>query len=217
MGRQGKHSIPTAFYSEIDETEVCCGTVWPAPSFPPKETLNTPGDFQTEGTKPKVTYRSLGNPPPIILEGRSQSTDLLCVWLFLCEDTQDEVCFFVGLEGGGNYDVFTRWQANVIAHFSQVDKGLWTCSRLVPQKEVLLQMNTLAALGLGEKHFRYSIQLPNQSYIRVRITAHSHTTQKHKGEDTSQNTFLEIKKVHTYPINIFTGRLLCPLNNNWPL
>ena len=53
--------------------------------------------------------------------------NILEISLFLREHPHIKVSVLVGLKGGGDDEVFSRWKAEVVAHFSQVDEGLGAC------------------------------------------------------------------------------------------
>lgn len=99
---------------------------------------------------------------------------VLCLGLFLREDPEDKVSLFVGLKGGGDDQVLSGGQAETCAHLSQVDESLRACTRWVTQKEILLQVDILAAFELrgGEDAFTYfnKLLLWITSFLKTLIT-----------------------------------------------
>lgn len=75
---------------------------------------------------------------------------LLCFGLLLREDTQAEVAIQVGIEGGGNDEVFAGWQLEPGADLAQVDEGLGASCLRVRQEKVLVQVQVRLALELVE-------------------------------------------------------------------
>lgn len=65
---------------------------------------------------------------------------LLCFSLLLREDAQAEVTILVGLEGGGNDEVFARRQVEPCADLTQVNEGLRVSFLRMRQEKPLIQV-----------------------------------------------------------------------------